>query len=183
MREVASLAQVSPMTVSRVLRQSPGVSQQNRERVEPAIKALGYRRNELARSLRQGQRTETVGLIVTHLANPFYARLALGIESVLSQVGIRVPQHHAMLHPMTSSATCAKCISTPLPSAEIAAFGSFSGRVPGQHASSLRRGVLERGGQSCVGARNKRDLSRSGRGDRRWGPDCGGRRGGAVQPP
>jgi LacI family transcriptional regulator len=90
MREVASLAQVSPMTVSRVLRQSPGVSQKNRERVEEAIKALGYRRNELARSLRQGQRTETVGLIVTHLANPFYARLALGIESVLSQVGVRV---------------------------------------------------------------------------------------------
>jgi LacI family transcriptional regulator len=90
MREVASLAQVSPMTVSRVLRQSPGVSQKNRERVESAIKALGYRRNELARSLRQGQRTETVGLIVTHLANPFYARLALGIESVLSQAGVRV---------------------------------------------------------------------------------------------
>src|SRR5437588_173893 len=90
MREVASLAQVSPMTVSRVLRKSPGVSQKNRERVESAIKELGYRRNELARSLRQGQRTETVGLIVTNLANPFYARLALGIESVLSQVGVRV---------------------------------------------------------------------------------------------
>jgi LacI family transcriptional regulator len=90
MREVASLAQVSPMTVSRVLRQSPGVSQKNRERVESAIKKLGYRRNELARSLRQGQSTGTVGLIVTHLGNPFYARLALGIESVLSKVGIRV---------------------------------------------------------------------------------------------
>lgn len=90
MREVAALARVSPMTVSRVLRGSSGVSAENRERVEAAVRALGYRRNELARSLRQGRHTGTVGLIVTHLANPFYPRLALGIESVLSDAGSRV---------------------------------------------------------------------------------------------
>lgn len=89
-REVAALAQVSAMTVSRVLRGSPTVSQANRERVEAAVKVLGYRPNAVARSLRQRHRTGTVGLIVTNLGNPFYAALALGIEAELAPQGRRV---------------------------------------------------------------------------------------------
>lgn len=83
-REVALLAGVSPMTVSRALRGNASVTPANRERVEAAVKALAYRPNVMARSLRQGRRTGTVGLVVTNLANPFYARLALGIEAELS---------------------------------------------------------------------------------------------------
>ncbi|GID10859.1 hypothetical protein Aru02nite_17480 [Actinocatenispora rupis] len=89
-REVATLAGVSTMTVSRVLRGSPSVTPANRERVEAAVKALAYRPNVVARSLRQGRRTGTVGLVVTNLANPFYARLALGIEAELSTGDRRV---------------------------------------------------------------------------------------------
>jgi LacI family transcriptional regulator len=90
MKQVATLAQVSAMTVSRVLRGDTGVSAQKRERVETAVRELGYRPNALARTFRHGQGTGTIGLIVTNLANPFYARLALGIEAAVAEDGLRV---------------------------------------------------------------------------------------------
>ncbi len=54
MHDVGKLAQVSAMTVSRVLKNDPGVSEATRERVFAAIDRLGYRRNQTARSLRLG---------------------------------------------------------------------------------------------------------------------------------
>jgi len=90
MRDVAALAGVSPMTVSRALHEHPGVSTAVRDRVLSAVGALGYRRNEVARRLRQGRSTGLVGVVVTNLGNPFYAGLTLGIESVLGGQGIRV---------------------------------------------------------------------------------------------
>lgn len=90
MRDVAALAGVSPMTVSRTLHGGPGVSVEVQDRVHEAVGALGYRRNELARSLRQGRRAGIVGVVVTNLANPFYASLTLGVEAVVAEHGLRV---------------------------------------------------------------------------------------------
>jgi LacI family transcriptional regulator len=90
MKAVATLAEVSAMTVSRVLRGDTGVSADKRARVEAAVRELGYRPNTLARNFRHGQGTGTIGLIVTNLANPFYARLALGIEAAVAEEGLRV---------------------------------------------------------------------------------------------
>ncbi|MBP0462242.1 LacI family DNA-binding transcriptional regulator, partial [Streptomyces montanisoli] len=90
MKQVAALAEVSAMTVSRVLRGDAGVSQDKRDRVEEAVRRLGYRPNTLARSFRQGQGSGTIGLVVTNLANPFYARLALGIEAAVAEDGLRL---------------------------------------------------------------------------------------------
>lgn len=90
MKQVATLAEVSAMTVSRVLRGDTGVSADKRARVEAAVRELGYRPNTLARNFRHGQRTGTIGLIVTNLANPFYARLALGIEEAFAEDGLRL---------------------------------------------------------------------------------------------
>ncbi len=89
MRDVAALAQVSAMTVSRVLKDDPGVSAGTRERVLSAVGELGYRRNETARSLRLGG-SRMIGLVVTNLANPFYSRLALGVQEVAAEEGMRV---------------------------------------------------------------------------------------------
>jgi LacI family transcriptional regulator len=55
-----------------------------------AIAALGYRRNELARNLRLGRTNGLVGLVVTNLANPFYSQLALGVEAVAEEQGLKV---------------------------------------------------------------------------------------------
>jgi LacI family transcriptional regulator len=78
------------MTVSRALRDDPRVSPTTRERVMSAVVELGYRRNELARNLRLGRNSGLVGLVVTNLANPFYSQLALGVEAVTGDHGLKV---------------------------------------------------------------------------------------------
>jgi LacI family transcriptional regulator len=90
LRDVARHAQVSPMTVSRALREDGGVSAATRERVLAAVASLGYRRNEAARNLRLGRSGGMIGLVVTNLANPFYSQLAIGVESAVAERGIRV---------------------------------------------------------------------------------------------
>jgi LacI family transcriptional regulator len=55
-----------------------------------AVDALGYQRNETARILRLGRPSGVIGLIVTNLANPFYAQLALGAEAAAAENGSRV---------------------------------------------------------------------------------------------
>ncbi|MFF1353384.1 LacI family DNA-binding transcriptional regulator [Streptomyces sp. NPDC058297] len=89
LRDVAQQAQVSAMTVSRVLRDDPRVLPATAARVRAAAAELGYRRNEMARSLRLGRGTGLVGLVVTNLANPFYSRLALGVDAVVAQHGLK----------------------------------------------------------------------------------------------
>ncbi|WP_078594018.1 LacI family DNA-binding transcriptional regulator [Streptomyces sp. NRRL S-920] len=86
---VAERAGGSAMTASRVLRDDPQVLPATRERVRAAAASLGYRPNEMARGLRLGRRTGLVGLVVTHLANPFSSRLALGVDSVLVGDGLK----------------------------------------------------------------------------------------------
>jgi len=78
------------MTVSRVLRDDQRVSARTRTKVLEAVEALGYRRNELARNLRLGKTSGLVGLVVTNLANPFYSQVALGVESVAGEQGLKV---------------------------------------------------------------------------------------------
>lgn len=89
MRDVAARAEVSAMTVSRVLKDDARVTEATRQRVLSAIDALGYRRNETARRLRVGG-SGMIGLVVTNLANPFYSRLALGVQEVAYAHGLRV---------------------------------------------------------------------------------------------
>ncbi|MEU7581414.1 LacI family DNA-binding transcriptional regulator [Streptomyces sp. NPDC041068] len=89
LRDVAERAGVSAMTASRVLRDDPQVLPATRERVRAAATALGYRPNEVARSLRLGRGSGLVGLVVTNLANPFYSRLALGVDSVVAEHGLK----------------------------------------------------------------------------------------------
>jgi len=85
MRDVGRIAGVSPMTVSRVLSQDARVAPETRARVLSAISTLGYRRDEVARSLRPGQSTGLLGLIVPNLAIPFYSWLALAVEEAVHQ--------------------------------------------------------------------------------------------------
>ncbi|GGS21763.1 LacI family transcriptional regulator [Streptomyces aureoverticillatus] len=89
LRDVAEHAGVSAMTASRVLRDDPRVLPATRDRVRAAATALGYRPNQVARSLRLGRGTGLVGLVVTNLANPFYSRLALGVDSVVVADGLK----------------------------------------------------------------------------------------------
>lgn len=88
--DVAALAGVSPMTVSRVLHGGKNVRPDKVKLVTDAVATLGYRRNENARSIRPGQRTGLVGVIITNVSNPYYAEVQQGIEEVLSAEEMRI---------------------------------------------------------------------------------------------
>jgi LacI family transcriptional regulator len=82
MRHVAERAEVSLKTVSRVINEEASVAPQTAARVTEAIAELGFRRNDLARSLRRGSSSATVGLVIEDLANPFYSAVAQAVENV-----------------------------------------------------------------------------------------------------
>ncbi|WP_328847310.1 LacI family DNA-binding transcriptional regulator [Streptomyces sp. NBC_00258] len=90
MRDVAERAGVAVVTVSRVVNGIGTVREETAERVNAAISAIGYQRNEIARSLRPGQNSMTVGLLLGDLTNPFYASLAKAAVEVASQAGYAV---------------------------------------------------------------------------------------------
>ncbi|GAB3803899.1 LacI family DNA-binding transcriptional regulator [Humibacter antri] len=90
MKDVASRARVGVGTVSRVVNGSAPVSLATKERVELAIRELGFRPNEIARSLRPGQGPKTIGLVAGDLTNPFYATLAKGAMAVAAGRGYAV---------------------------------------------------------------------------------------------
>ncbi|MFC4021671.1 LacI family DNA-binding transcriptional regulator [Micromonospora sp. GCM10011542] len=75
MVDVARHAGVSLKTVSRVVNDEP-VGRELVDRVLAAIAELGFRRNDIARNLRSGQVSATIGLLIEEIANPFYATLA-----------------------------------------------------------------------------------------------------------
>lgn len=78
--DVATLAGVSAMTVSRVLNTPSRVADATRERVQEAIDSLGYVPNTLARGLRSA--TRTLALIVPDISNPFFTGIVHGVEEV-----------------------------------------------------------------------------------------------------
>jgi LacI family transcriptional regulator len=88
-REVAAHAGVSVGTVSNVLNRPEVVASATRERVNAAIRELGFVRNESARQLRAG-RSRTIGLIVMDVANPFFTDLARGVEAEARKAGLAV---------------------------------------------------------------------------------------------
>jgi len=84
--DIAKSAGVSKSTVSLVLKRSPLVKEDTRQRVTKAMDALGYVYNRGAASLRRS-RADLVGMIINDLSNPFFAELAIGIERVLQNSG------------------------------------------------------------------------------------------------
>ncbi|TYB56553.1 LacI family DNA-binding transcriptional regulator [Nonomuraea sp. PA05] len=85
-RRVADLAGVSATTVSHTLNGRRPVAEETRRRVLQAIEQLGYRPNVLARGLRTS-RSQTIGLIIPDITNPFYPALARGLQDVLGPAG------------------------------------------------------------------------------------------------
>jgi LacI family transcriptional regulator, fructose operon transcriptional repressor len=87
--DVAKLAGVSVATVSRVLAGQNNVSDATRTRVLESVKALDYRPDLAARRLRSGK-TDTLGLIVSDIRNPYFTDISRAIEDVAYARGMRV---------------------------------------------------------------------------------------------
>jgi len=84
--DVAKRARVSVATVSAVLNESAFVSAGLKTRVRSAVAALGYQPNLLARSMAR-QKTQTLGMIVPDIANPFFPEVVRGAEDVAHAAG------------------------------------------------------------------------------------------------
>lgn len=81
---VSQKAGVSVSTVSQVLRGSGRISQQTRDKVLQAARAVNYIRDSRAAAMRSGQNKE-VGLLVQHIDNPFNAEVLAGVTRTLEQ--------------------------------------------------------------------------------------------------
>lgn len=87
--DVAKAAGVAKATAARVLGGYGTTSAKTREAVEAAAARLGYRPNELARSMTTG-RTGTVGVVVGDIGNPFFSLAVRGISDRLKAAGFGV---------------------------------------------------------------------------------------------
>ncbi len=88
-KDVAARAGVSKSSVSRVLQGSTLVSDASREAVLRAMDELGYRPNAAARTL-VSRRSNTIGVLLTDLHNPFLVEIVDGIEPVAERHGYTV---------------------------------------------------------------------------------------------
>jgi DNA-binding LacI/PurR family transcriptional regulator len=78
-KDIARAAQVSHSTVSRALRDSPLVNAETRALIQKIALEKGYTVSEVARSL-VTRRTNTIGIVVTSIADPFVGEVVSGVE-------------------------------------------------------------------------------------------------------
>jgi LacI family gluconate utilization system Gnt-I transcriptional repressor len=89
MHEVAELAGVSRMTVSRALNHPEMVKEKVRERVFEAVSQLGYVHNHLARNL-SSSKSNVIGLVLPSLENSIFAQTVKAISDVLRAAGFQL---------------------------------------------------------------------------------------------
>jgi LacI family transcriptional regulator len=80
-KDIAQKLNLSVMTISRALKGHPDISEETRKLVEKTAKEMNYTVNMVARSLVQ-KRTNTIGVVVPDISEPFYAEIVRGIESI-----------------------------------------------------------------------------------------------------
>lgn len=85
-KDVAKEANVSIATVSRVINKSPKASKASIESVTLAMKKLGYRPNAAARAL-VSQSTQTMGVLVGDVSDPFFGSMVKAIDTIACQKG------------------------------------------------------------------------------------------------
>lgn len=96
-RDVAAAAGVSQATVSRALNQPNSVSPQTREKIEAAIKRLGYHPHSGAVAMKT-QRTHTIGIVVSELSNPFFQEIFETLSDEFTKAGSRVIVWNSSMH-------------------------------------------------------------------------------------
>jgi DNA-binding LacI/PurR family transcriptional regulator len=89
LNDVAELAQVSRSLVSLVFQDSPKVSESSRKAVLKAAAKIGYHPNESARRLKSAS-TNTIGVVLTDIHNPYYGQIFYGVESAASELNYRL---------------------------------------------------------------------------------------------
>lgn len=89
LQEVAEHAGVSRATASLIVRNSPKISEATRKKVLASMRELGYVYDRVAANLRS-QTSSTIGIIITDVANTYFAELLLGVHQELEKHGYTV---------------------------------------------------------------------------------------------
>ena len=114
MSDIARHAGVSPMTVSRALRDPASVSEKMRRKVDAAVQEYSYLPNRIAGSL-SSKRSNVVGLIVPSIRNSLYANMIQAISDVLrangfhlmiADSGHRLDDEEALVSAMLAQRVC-----------------------------------------------------------------------------
>lgn len=91
MRDVASVAGVSLKTVSRVINREVGVRPELAQRVDDAVRLLGFRPDDRARNLRRSDSgPASIGFAMLDVANPFFSGLLRGLDDAATERGCLV---------------------------------------------------------------------------------------------
>lgn len=85
-RDVAKYAGVSVATVSRVLNSHASIAEKTRTAVLNAVETLGYQPNANAQAL-ASQSSDTIGVVVTDVTDPFFAILVKAVDQVAAESG------------------------------------------------------------------------------------------------
>ena len=88
-KDIARELQVSSSTVSRALKDYPGISDETKRKVKEMAEKLHYRPNAIALSLRKS-RSFTIGVIVPEVVHFFFSTVISGIEEVAFSRGYNV---------------------------------------------------------------------------------------------
>lgn len=88
-RDVSKLAGVSVATVSRVINKKGYVSKETEENIINAMKMLNYTPNDVARRL-AGKKSNTIGLIIPDILNPFFPEVARAAEDAANKLGFNL---------------------------------------------------------------------------------------------
>lgn len=89
LKDVAKVAGVSIKTVSRVANDDMNVNPETRKKVKKLLSEMNYVPNEVARSL-VTSRTNTIGVLLSNISNPFFPKVILGIEDTAKKLGYSV---------------------------------------------------------------------------------------------
>ena len=84
--DIAEALQVSPATVSRGLKNHPGIRKDTKKKILDAARKMGYQHNKFASNLRR-KTTNTIGVIVPRLNSYFMSTVISGMEKIANAHG------------------------------------------------------------------------------------------------
>ena len=110
LKDIAARAGVSVMTVSKVLRDAPDISDQTKAKVRLLAKEMGYVPDTVAQGLRT-RCTRLFGLVISAMTNPIFARVVMAIEERSVELGYEVILSHSLNDPEREEMVIRRLIS------------------------------------------------------------------------
>jgi len=110
LKDIAAQASVSVMTVSKSLRGAPDISAETKTRVKLLAQQMGYMPDSMAQGLRN-RTTKLLGLILSTVTNPIFARTVSAIEEGAHEWGYDLILAHSLNVPEREEACIRRLLS------------------------------------------------------------------------